>query len=117
MDQYLHERLDSEKWGRKIRALRKERSWSQRDLAERLGIHHTTVSEIERGRTQLTLERLNRVVEALGYRGTVALEGLKKRPAPSGEGSGPKSPNCAAGFGRRVNLPRLSPVNCTKSTT
>lgn len=78
MEEHLREALDSAAWGEKIRALREERGWSQRDLAERLDLHYTTVSEIERGRTQLTLERLNRVVEALGYRADVQLEPLER---------------------------------------
>lgn len=76
MSSYLREKLDSTSWGEKIRELREENGWSQRDLAERLGVHHSTVSEIERGRTQFTLERLNRIVEALGYRATVELESI-----------------------------------------
>lgn len=74
MDEHLTERLNSEVWGQKIRSLRREKGWSQRDLADKLGLHHTTVSEIERGRTQFTLERLNRILEALGYEAVIKLE-------------------------------------------
>ena len=76
---HLREQLDSEKWGHKIRALRQEKQWSQRDLADRLGVHSQTVSDIERGRNQMTLERLNRVLEALGYRAAVELSPLDEK--------------------------------------
>ena len=73
MSSHLREQLNSEKWGHKIRLLRQENRWSQRDLADRLGVHPQTISDIERGRNQMTLERLNRVLEALGYRALVEL--------------------------------------------
>lgn len=79
MSVHLREQLDSEKWGHKIRALRQEKQWSQRDLADRLGVHSQTVSDIERGRNQMTLERLNRVLEALGYRAAVELSPLDEK--------------------------------------
>lgn len=77
MTSHLQETLDSKRWAEKIRALRTERDWSQRDLADRLGVHPQAVSEVERGRTQFTLERLNRILEALGYKGTIRLEPLR----------------------------------------
>ncbi len=73
MSSHLREQLNSEKWGHKIRDLRQENRWSQSDLADRLGVHPQTISDIERGRNQMTLERLNRVLEALGYRALVEL--------------------------------------------
>ena len=79
MIQQLREQLDSKKWGHKIRALRQEKQWSQKDLADRLGVHSQTISDIERGRNQMTLERLNRVLEALGYRAAVELSPLDEK--------------------------------------
>ncbi len=73
MSAHLREQLDSEKWGNKIRDLRQENRWSQRELADRLGVHPQTISDIERGRNQMTLERLDRVLEALGYQAAVEL--------------------------------------------
>ena len=73
MSTHLREQLNSKKWGHKVRILRQENQWSQRDLADRLGVHPQTISDIERGRNQMTLERLNRVLEALGYRALVEL--------------------------------------------
>lgn len=77
MTSHLQETLDSKRWAEKIRALRTERGWSQRDLADRLGVHPQAVSEVERGRAHFTLERLNRILEALGYEGTIQLEPLR----------------------------------------
>ena len=76
MESPFRDKLDSEKWGEKIRALRKEKEWSQRELAERLDVHSQTVSDIERGRSQFTLERLNRILEALGYEAVIELTPL-----------------------------------------
>lgn len=59
--------LDSSEWAGKIRMLREQKGWSQRDLAERLDLHPQSISEIERGKERLTLERLNRLLEALEY--------------------------------------------------
>lgn len=79
MTSYLSEELDSKKWGEKLRELREERDWSQKDLADALGVHRQTVSDMERGVSQFTLERLNRVLEALGYRGVVQLRILDEK--------------------------------------
>jgi len=74
MESQLSGTLDSEDWGEKIRAFRHEEDWSQSDLADRLGVRAQTVSDLERGRKRLTLERLNRILEALGYKATINLE-------------------------------------------
>lgn len=98
----LREQLESEKWGHKIRALREEKQWSQKDLADRLGVHPQTVSDIERGRNQMTLERLNRIVEALGYRANVELRSLEEETRADWGAVGSDQPEIR----RRIRLAR-----------
>lgn len=43
--------------GRTLRELRLERHWSQADLAEKLGVSQSRVSDVERGRRSLTAEQ------------------------------------------------------------
>lgn len=74
----LNKELDSKEWAQKLRQLRKEKDWSQKELADALGVHRQTVSDMERGVNQFTLERLNRVLEALGYRAVVELQEFER---------------------------------------
>jgi transcriptional regulator with XRE-family HTH domain len=74
MSTHLSESLNSSRWAEKIRQLRKEKGWSQADLADRLGVGTQAISKTERGTSHFTLERLNRILEALGYEGSVLLE-------------------------------------------
>jgi len=67
-------KLDSDKWGTRIRLLRKENDWSQAQLADKLGVHAQTISDMERGKHKMTLERLRRTLRALGYEATIELQ-------------------------------------------
>ncbi|WP_431085843.1 helix-turn-helix domain-containing protein [Paenibacillus sp. 8b26] len=51
--------------GDKIRRLRKEKGFSQEQLAERSGLHTNYVGQVERGEKNLTLETLEKVVRGL----------------------------------------------------
>ncbi len=51
--------------GARIKAVRKERGWSQEQLAERVGISTQYVSNIERGKENPTLDLLLRLAQAL----------------------------------------------------
>ena len=51
--------------GARIKALRKQRGWSQEQLAERVGISTQYVSNIERGKENPTLDMLLRLAGAL----------------------------------------------------
>lgn len=56
--------------GRRIIELRVSRKMTQRQLAEKLGIHESQVSRDERNEYQgASLNRIERVLEALGVRG------------------------------------------------
>ena len=79
----LKEILDSGEWARTIRLLRNQKEWSQRELAEKLGVHAQAISEIERGKERLTLERLNRILDALGYKGEIKISKKEEKLAAS----------------------------------
>ena len=58
--------LAEEPIGKRIARLRKERGYTQRQLAKRIGILHTLVSDYERGRLRLYDEMVARFALALG---------------------------------------------------
>lgn len=55
--------------GRVIRAHRLAAGLSQEGLAERAGLHWTYVSQVERGRRNLSVDALRRIGAALGVPG------------------------------------------------
>lgn len=52
--------------GRNVRRLREENGWSQEDYADRVGIHRTYVSDIERGRRNPTVSVVEKLAKPLG---------------------------------------------------
>ncbi len=52
--------------GGRIRNLRKEKGWSQEELADRAGLHFTYIGKIERSEHKVTIESLEKVTRALG---------------------------------------------------
>ena len=52
-------------FGARVRALRRERQFSQETLAERADLHWTYVSDLERGQQTPTLDVVNRLARAL----------------------------------------------------
>ena len=54
------------KFGKRLRALREERGWSQEEFADRAGLHRTYVSAVERGIRNPTLSVLDRLADAFG---------------------------------------------------
>jgi DNA-binding Xre family transcriptional regulator len=65
--------------GRLLIALRIARGVSQRELADRLGVHESQVSRDERNEYHgVTVERANRILEALGVEVRSVVEGLEK---------------------------------------
>lgn len=51
--------------GERIRALRKEKGYTQEYLAEKAGIHYTYISDIERAERNISLETLEKIIIAL----------------------------------------------------
>jgi len=52
--------------GRNVRRIRKERGWSQEELAFESGLHRTYISGIERGARNPTIVILARLAKTLG---------------------------------------------------
>lgn len=55
-----------ERMGVIIAAKRAEMAIGQKELADRAGIHRTYISDIERGRRNVTIGTLNKIAEVLG---------------------------------------------------
>ncbi len=70
--------------GRLLIGLRIFRSLSQRELAEKLGVHESQVSRDERNEYHgITVERANRLIEALGVEVTVTVKEPTSAPRSS----------------------------------
>ncbi len=54
--------------GQNVQRLRRERGWSQEELADRTGLHRTYISGIERGIRNPTVTILERLAKGLGCR-------------------------------------------------
>ena len=55
----------TERFGQRIRTLRKERGWSQEELAELSGLDRTYISGIERGLRNVALRNIEALAKAL----------------------------------------------------
>jgi transcriptional regulator with XRE-family HTH domain len=51
-----------------MKRLRRERGWSQEELADRVGRHRTFISQIERATKSPTLDTLERIADAFGVK-------------------------------------------------
>jgi transcriptional regulator with XRE-family HTH domain len=51
-----------------VRALRKKRGWTQAEFADKCGLHHNHMGEIERGESNVTLNTLKTLADALHVR-------------------------------------------------
>ena len=66
-----------EQLGQQIKALRKQKGWSQLQLAEMAGLDRTTVGMLERNAyTDIGIRKVHRVVELLGKKLTLTSAGL-----------------------------------------
>lgn len=55
----------SKKVGKKIRTFRSHRGLTQEDVAEKLGMHVSTLGRIERGESNPPLQTLNKIAQVL----------------------------------------------------
>ena len=62
--------------GLRIEMLRKQKKWSQEDLAEKLGIERTSVTNIEAGRQGVSVERLIELAGIFKVRPASLLKGI-----------------------------------------
>jgi transcriptional regulator with XRE-family HTH domain len=51
------------KLSQKIKKLRREKGWSQTDLAEKLGVHLTHISRLETGKYMPSVDVLKKIIE------------------------------------------------------
>lgn len=49
----------------RVKRYRKERQWSQEELADRAGLHRTFISQIERATKRSTIVTVERIAKAL----------------------------------------------------
>ena len=52
-------------FGRRLRALRQARAWSQDELAERAALHRTYVGSVERGERNVSLDAMHALADGL----------------------------------------------------
>jgi transcriptional regulator with XRE-family HTH domain len=60
--------------GNNVKRARKSKSWSQHMLGERSGLHHTYISDIERGMRNPTIEIIFRIAFALNVNASELFE-------------------------------------------
>lgn len=65
-----------ERFGENVRAARKARGWTQEELAARTGLAVVQVSRVERGKREIRLTTLLRLVAALEVTADDLLAGL-----------------------------------------
>ncbi|MBM7663451.1 transcriptional regulator with XRE-family HTH domain [Bacillus mesophilus] len=65
--------MEAEKWGRRIRAFRKLKGYTQEEFAKDLGISVSVLGEVERGNRLPSQELIQNVASALN----ITLEELK----------------------------------------
>ncbi|MBK9576955.1 MAG: helix-turn-helix transcriptional regulator [Fibrobacteres bacterium] len=58
--------MDPMTWGRTLREMRKEKGWTQADLASRTDISQPTIADYERDKKQPTLPRIRAIAKAFG---------------------------------------------------
>jgi Predicted transcription factor, homolog of eukaryotic MBF1 len=52
--------------GAKIREIRKQKGWSQEELADHAGFHYSYIGSVERGQRNISLTNLEKVASTLG---------------------------------------------------
>ncbi len=57
--------MDAENWGRKIRAFRKLKGYTQRGFAEAIGVSVSVLGEVERGSRKPDEELVKRILDEL----------------------------------------------------
>jgi len=69
--------LAQTEFGHRVRSKRLELGWSQMELAERIGLHFTFVSSVERGERNVSLQRLLKLADGLDLNPAVLRDGLR----------------------------------------
>ena len=66
----------TQRFGRRLRALRIKRGWTQLELAERLGIDRSYISDMERGKKNVCLPTLEILANGFGLTIAQVVKGL-----------------------------------------
>lgn len=54
-----------ERFGKRVRELRKNKGWSQEEFADECGLHRTYIGAIERGERNVSLNNIHAIAKAL----------------------------------------------------
>ncbi len=71
--------------GWKIKLRRKELRWSQRDLAEKMGYNHSTITRIETGKIDIPQSRILQFAEVLHTDVSYLMDWEEEKPTVDGE--------------------------------
>ena len=52
-------------FGKRVRELRKQQSYSQEQLADKAGLHRTYIGSIERGEQNVSIDNIAKIAKAL----------------------------------------------------
>ena len=63
-----------QKVGKKVREIRKQKRFSQEELAFRCSLHRTYISDIERGDRNVSIKNIEKIARALGVKPSELLE-------------------------------------------
>jgi len=55
-----------QKFGNRVRKLRKGKGWSQEEFADECGLHRTYIGAIERGERNVSLNNIHAIAKAFG---------------------------------------------------
>lgn len=61
-------------FGNKVRAVRKERGWSQEELADACELDRTYIGGIERGERNVSLMNIAKIAQALGVKASSLID-------------------------------------------
>lgn len=63
----MSDRSWAERLGEQVRELREAHGLTQQELGAKLGISRQSISELENGKSGMTLDRLSRVLDVMDY--------------------------------------------------
>jgi len=66
----------TQRFGLRLRALRKKRGWTQVEMAEKLGVDRSYISDMERGKKNVCLPTLEVIAKGTGITISQVLKGL-----------------------------------------
>jgi transcriptional regulator with XRE-family HTH domain len=52
-------------FGKRVRELRKQKGYSQEELADKAGLHRTYIGSIERGEQNVSIDNIDKIAKAL----------------------------------------------------